>query len=148
MRARRSWAFVKRPTIKDAELLLRLNQTFNTPQMVESGNWFMKEFSAKDYQEFKSKYPVGSKEWAHVGDVLSSFETAGVLISHGLLNENLYFDASGIEFVWDKVAHIIPEWQKEAGAALWENAVWLAERQKKWKKNVWKPNLKWKTKPR
>ena len=28
--------------------------------------------------------------------------------------------------------------------ALWENAVWLAERQKQWSKTVWKANLAWK----
>ncbi len=136
---------MKKPTKQDAEILLRLFETFNTPQMVESGQWFMNEFSAKDYQEFKSKYPENSKEFAHVSDVLVGFETAGVLVSHGLLNENLYFDASGIEFVWKKVGHLIPEMQKETSPALWENAVWLAERQKQWKKKVWKPNQKWKT---
>jgi hypothetical protein len=139
---------MKRPTRRDAEILLRLLETFNTPEMRESGLWFMKEFSAKDYQEFKSKYPEDSKEYAYVGDVLSGFETAGVLISHGLLNENLYFDASGIEFIWKKIGHIIPEWQKETSPALWENAVWLAQRQKQWKEKVWKPNQKWKTQPR
>jgi hypothetical protein len=104
----------------------------------------MKNFSAKDYKEFKSRYPVGSPEYGHVIDVLSTFETAGVLVSHGLLNENLYFDASGLGFVWDKIGRVIPEWQKETSPALWENAVWLAERQKQWMKKVWKPNLKWK----
>jgi len=104
----------------------------------------MKEFSAKDYQEFKSKYPMGSEAYAHFGRVLGSLELAGVLISHGLLNENLYFDASGIEFMWKQLEKIIPGWQKEAGPALWENAVWLAERQKQWKKEVWKPKLAWK----
>ena len=138
---------MKKPTREDAELLLQLFETFNTPQQNESGMWFTKEFSAKDYEEFKSKYPVGSKEWGRVGDVLGSLEMAGVLISHGLLNENLYFDASGVEFIWGKIGHIIPEWQKDAGPAIWENAAWLAERQKQWKKKVWKPNQKWKTRP-
>lgn len=139
---------MKRPTKEDAEILLRLFQTFNTPQQYESEAWFMKEFSAKDYQEFKSKYPMGSPGYMHVVGVLSSIETAGMLISHGLLNENLYFDATGgVEFIWNRVKHIIPDWQKEAGPALWENAVWLAERYQDWQKKVWKPNLKWKIRP-
>jgi hypothetical protein len=137
---------MKRATKRDGEMLLRLYQTFNTPQQRESGDWFMKDFSAKDYKEFKSKYPMGSPEYGHVIDVLSTIETAGVLVSHGLLNENLYFDASGLGFVWDKIGRIIPEWQKETSPALWENAVWLAERQKQWMKKIWKPNLKWKIK--
>ena len=91
---------MKRPTRADAQLLLQLFEMLNTPQSAEARAWFLKEFSAKDYQEFKSKYPVGSKEWESVGQVLAPLEMAGVLISHGLLNENLYFDSSGIGFIW------------------------------------------------
>ncbi len=138
-------SLVKKPTTKDAEILLQLLQTLDTPEARKSGMWFMKEFAAKDYQEFKSKYPEGSPEYTNVGDVLSGFELAGVLISHGLLNENLYFDTSAIGFVWPKIAHIIPEWQKDTSPALWENAVWLYERYQFWQKKVWKPNQKWKT---
>jgi len=138
---------LKKATVQDAEVLLKLLDTLNTPQMQESMTWFGKKFSAKDYKEFKSKYPMGSEGNMHVSQVLGSLELAGVLISHGLLNENLYFDMSGIEFIWSQLGKIIPGWQKEAGPTLWENAVWLAARQKKWKKEVWKPGLAWKLKP-
>jgi len=139
---------LKRPTAKDAEIYLRLLETMNTPEMQKASEWFMEEFSAKDYEEFKSKYRPESEGFRHVGQILASLEIAGTLVSHGLLNENLYFDTSGIEFIWKKVESIVPGWQKEAGPALWENAVWLAERQKQWKKEVWKPSLAWKLKPR
>jgi hypothetical protein len=116
----------------------------NTPDFRDSMQWFAKSFEAKDYKDFKSKYPAGSEELSHIGRILGSFEIAGVFVSHGLLNEDLYFDASGIGFVWGKVEKIIPGWQKDSDPALWENAVWLAERQKEWKKEVWKPNQAWK----
>jgi hypothetical protein len=135
---------LKKATTKDAEILLRLLDTMNTPQMRDSMMWFGKEFSAKNYKEFKAKYPVGSEGLGHVSTILGSFELAGVLVSHGLLNEDLYFDVSSIGFFWGSFEKIIPGWQKEAGPALWENAVWLAARQKKWKKEVWKPDLAWK----
>jgi hypothetical protein len=136
-----------KPTVKDAEILLKLYSTFDTPQIEKSMTWFMKEFSAKDYKEFDSKYPRGSDGNMHVGRILATLEIAGVLISNGVLNEDLYFDSSGIEFMWEKLGKIIAGWQKVAGPALWENAVWLAERQKQWKKDVWKPGLAWKMKP-
>jgi hypothetical protein len=137
---------LKRATAQDAEILLRLFQTTNTPQMQESMSWFMTEFSAKNYKEFSAKYPAGSAGMRHLSTVLGSFELAGVLISHGVLNEDLYFDISAIGFLWPSLEKIIPEWQKVAGPALWENAVWLAERQKRWSKEVWKPGLQWKQK--
>lgn len=137
---------MKQATKHDAEILLSLYQTFNTPQMRESMNWFAKDFSAKDFKEFKTKYPMHSAGAEHVSRILTEYEVAGALVSHGLLNENLYFDVSGIGFAWEKLGPIIAGWQKEAGPQLWENAVWLAARHKKWLKNVWKPNLKWKLK--
>lgn len=137
---------MKKATTKDAEILLKLLSTTDTPMMQQSMTWFSTEFSAKNYKEFKSKYPMGSEGMRHLSVVLSSFELAGVLISQGLLSEDLYFDMSSIGFIWPQVEKIIPDWQKEAGAALWENAAWLAQRQKQWKKEVWKPGLKWKLK--
>ncbi|MDA4122483.1 MAG: hypothetical protein OK456_04790, partial [Thaumarchaeota archaeon] len=85
---------MKKPTKRDAELLLQMSETFNTPEARDAMTWFMKDFSAKDYKEFKSKYPDGSPGAQNIGMMLGQFETAGVLVSHGLLNENLYFDVS------------------------------------------------------
>jgi len=139
---------MKRATKQDAKLLLGFIHTFDTPEMKEAMNWFHEEFSADDYKEFKSKYPKGSPGLRHVGTMLSKYEVAGALVSQGLMNEDLFFDVSEIGFVWEKLGKVISGWQKEASPQLWENAVWLAERQKKWQKEVWKPNQKWKLKAR
>jgi len=138
---------MKKATAQDAEILLKYLNAMNTPQMADSMKWLTSEFSAKNYKEFTTKYPMGSDGLGHVSRVLGSFELAGVLVSHGVLNENLYFDISPIGFMWETFEKIIPGWQKEAGPALWENAVWLAARHKKWEKDVWKPNLAWKLNP-
>jgi hypothetical protein len=138
-------AAYKRPTKDDAELYLRMVALSSNPRMQEAMTWFNKEFKAKDYAEFKEKYPMGSPGNDYFGMIVGGFEVAGAFISHGLLNENLYFDLSGIGFIWDKLGPIIEGQRKEMGPALWENAVWLAERQKKWSKSVWKPKLAWKS---
>jgi len=137
-------AAYKRPTKDDADLLIRMMEMSSNSRMQEAMTWFDKEFKAKNYAEFKEKYPMGSPGNDHFGMIVGQFELAGVLVSHGLLNENLYFDFSGIGFVWDRLGAIIEGQRKEMGPALWENAVWLAERQKKWSKSVWKPKLAWK----
>jgi hypothetical protein len=135
---------MKKPTADDAKILLMLHESNNTPGMREAMTWASSMPAVKSFQEFKSKFPEGSEGARHVGEILGSFEMAGVLVSHGLLNENLYFDMSGIEFMWPKFEKIVTGMRKEMGPALFENAVWLAERQKKWKKKVWKPDLAWK----
>jgi hypothetical protein len=138
---------LKKPTKEDAEILLMMIQTYNTPRYAESLKWYIKDFSAKDYAEFKAKYPAGSTGWGHLEDVLGFYEFSGVLVSHGLLNENLFFDTINIEVIWSKIRHIIPAWQEEAGPAQFENFAWLAKRYRNWKKNVWRPGLKWKSNP-
>ena len=135
---------MKKPTKDDAEIFLMMMDSVRDPGTDEAMRWFMREFDAKDYEDFKRKYPHDSEGVRNINRILGQFETAGVLISQGLLNENLYFDASGIGFLWPKIEKIVLGMQKEAGPALWENAVWLAGRQARWAKEVWKPGLAWK----
>ena len=134
-----------KPTKQDADILLKLVELSASADRRESTRWFMTEFAAKNYAEFKKKYPQGSPEYLRVLDVMGFFETAGVLVSHRLLNEDLFFDLSfGLEVYWKKLGPIVAQWQKATTPALWENAVWLANRYERWQKKVWKPNLKWK----
>lgn len=133
-----------RPTKEDAFVLFQFRKEVLTPQMIESYDWFLKEFSAETYDEFESKYPSGSEGREHVSRILDLYEYAGVLVSHGLLNENLYFDMSTISAVWSKLEKIVAEMRKNAGSRLYENAVWLAEREKQWNRDVWRPDLSWK----
>ena len=139
-----AWTSLKKPTKDDAEIFLMLTQTFRGTESDEGMQWFLSEFNVKDYDEYKAKYPANSAGHRNVGNILGQFEVAGVLVSHGLLNENLYFDTSGIGFAWSKLEKVVQGMQKEMGPALWENAAWLAERQKQWAKDVWKPGLAWK----
>lgn len=138
----------KKPTKDDAELLIKLMELSATPQVEAAMAWIDKELDAKDYAEFKAKYPMGSEGNKHFSWVMANFELAGALLSHGILNENLYFDVSGIGFLWERLGPIAEGMRRDVSPALWENTVWLAARQKEWTKTVWKPNLSWKLKRR
>ena len=131
-------------TREDAQLLLQLARLLQSSDQIEARHWFFSEFAAKDFVEFDQKYPQGSEGRRKVSTVLGFFETAGVLIARGLLNEDLFFDLSfGLGPVYRKVAPIIPGWQKQVGSvALWENLQWLAQRGETWSKTVWKPKVK------
>ena len=101
---------MRNPSKEDVETLLMLIQTFNTHQYPDLLKWFIRGFSAKDYADFKTKYPQGGTEWGHLEDVLGYYEFAGVLVSHGLLNENLFFDAINIDVIWNKIGPVVPGW--------------------------------------
>lgn len=135
-----------KPTKDDGILLLQYIQTVQTPEMDDVYKWFMDDFKAKDYKEFKAKYPHGSAGTTNFNRLLTTFELAGVLVSHGVLNEDLFFDLTPLPFFWPRIEKIVAGMREESGPILWENAVWLAERHKVWAKEVWKPNLEWKLK--
>lgn len=46
--------------------------------------------------------------------------------------------------VWPKIKNVLTSMRKEKGSSFYENVVWLAGREKEWKKEVWKPDLAWK----
>lgn len=134
-----------KPTKQDSDTLLKLVELAGSPRSQDARNWFIKDFDASDYEEFKTKYPEGSVEYAHVTTLLGFFETVGVLVTHGLLNEDLFFDLNfGLTPLWNKLGPIVSGWQKATSPALWENAVWLAKRNETWAKNTWRPRLAWK----
>ncbi len=135
---------MSKPTREDAFVLFQFRRDVLTPQMNASFDWFMNEFKGGTYDEFESAYPPGSVGREHLSRVLDLYEMAGVLVSHGLLNENLYFDLSTISLVWPKVEKIVDGMRKKGGPRVYENAVWLAGREKQWSRDVWKPNLAWK----
>lgn len=80
---------VSKPTKEDAFVLFQFRREFLTPDLGVAWNCFMDEFKADTYEEFESKYPPGSLERKHVFAILDLYEMAGVLVSHGLLHENL-----------------------------------------------------------
>ncbi|MDG6986005.1 MAG: hypothetical protein JRM73_04580 [Nitrososphaerota archaeon] len=133
----------KKPTFEDAQLLIKLVTLGFNEVNEEAMTWFERDFRSKTWADFKKTYPEGSPGMQYLGRIMAQYELAGVLVSHGLLNEDLFFDMSPIGFNWGKLEPIVEGARKEM-PVLWENAVWLAERQKKWAKTVWKPNLAWK----
>lgn len=136
---------MNKPTNQDADVLLKLVELAGSPRSQEARDWLMKDFDAANYEEFKTKYPEGSVEYNHVTTLLGFYETVGVLVTHALLNEDLFFDLNfGLTPTWKKLGPIVTGWQKATSPALWENAVWLAERNETWAKNTWKPGLTWK----
>ena len=116
----------------------------------EAYRWFIGNFSAKTLEEHDRKYPPGSIERDRVTELREFYETVGVLVSQGVLSEDLFFDiAFHLKAVWEKLGPVIEDWQKVAhDPAIEENMAWLAKRYQTWSKTVWKPELKWKLRPK
>lgn len=131
------------PTKEDAKLYLTLLEITQGRAHAEARRWVLSDFAAKSYDDLNAKYPPGSVERDHLTNVLGFFESAAVLVSRGLLHEDVFYDAPfAFETLWPKVKKLIEQWQKSSeDPAVWENVVWLGKRYELWKEQVWKPKL-------
>ena len=129
------------PTARDAELYLRLLEISQGRSQSEARRWFFSEFAAESHKDLEARYPKGGSERAMVHMVLEFFEAAGVLVSRGLLHEDVFFDAPfGLDGAWPKVERLVASVQKETGdPAAWENVQWLGRRYQVWREKSWKP---------
>jgi len=124
-----------KPTHADAEIFLRLVELGQSERMVRAIKWFWSELSTKDYEEYKRKYPCGSEGDDCFTTISTFWETVGVLLYYGLINEDLLFDRFMVEPYWEKLKPIVYGMRKaykEPDIA--ENFEWLSKRAAKWRK--------------
>jgi hypothetical protein len=71
-------------------------------------------------------------------ELLGFYEGAGVLVSRGLLHEDVSSDAPfALELVWP----IIEAMQQTLDPAAWENVTWPPMREDTWWKTRWRAKL-------
>ncbi len=131
------------PTGQDAAFYLQLLNISQGETQAAARRWVLGDFKSATYDALDAKHPVGSVERAHLTNVMGFFESAGVLVSRGLLNEDVFFDAPfGFELLWPMVKPLVADWQKSAGdLAVWENLQWLGLRLETWKVERWKSKI-------
>lgn len=98
--------------IEHMDMLLRLGEQYNTSYDFEASQWFWSKLHQNEIpssiEEFENKYPRGSKEFQLFERFTSKFELAGLLIEHGFLDENLYYDRyGGLQAEWERAKPII-----------------------------------------
>jgi len=129
------------PNQEDAALYLRIWSLKDTAVQAEARAWFFERFAASTLDEFDERSPRGSRERHLFAEFLGFYEGAGVLVSRGLLHEDVYFDAPfALELVWPKVSAIVEAMQEHDPAA-WENVAWLAKRYEAWRDTRWRAKL-------
>jgi Domain of unknown function (DUF4760) len=122
-------------TDDDIDMLFRLAELYNTNYDFEAAEWFWGEYrETTTFEEFRNKYPQGSKGAQLFERFTSKFELAGVLIEYGFLDENLYFDRYGaVQTEWESTKSVIYGLRKEWNEPrLRENFELLAIRGSKW----------------
>lgn len=129
------------PTREDAHIYLQLLEVAQGSAQAEARRWVFGDFAATTLKEAESRYPRGSVERDHLMNVLGFFESAGGLVSRGLLHEDVFFDAPfGFEALWPQLKGVIAEW-RAGDPPMWENVQWLGLRMEAWHKTDRKSKL-------
>jgi len=112
---------------------------YNTNYDFEAAEWFWGEYNREvtSFEEFRNKYPQGSKGAQLFERFTSKFELAGILIEYRFLDENLYFDRYGAgQTEWEGTKSVIYGIRKEWNDPRFrENFELLAKKGSKWLEN-------------
>jgi hypothetical protein len=126
-------------TEDDIDMLLELAELYNTNYDFEAAEWFWGEYNREvtSFEEFRNKYPQGSKGAQLFERFTSKFELAGILIEYHFLDENLYFDRYGAgQTEWEGTKSVIYGIRKEWNDPRFrENFELLARKGSKWLEN-------------
>jgi hypothetical protein len=126
-------------TEDDIDMLLELAELYNTNYDFEAAEWFWGEYNREvtSFEEFRNKYPQGSKGAQLFERFTSKFELAGILIEYRFLDENLYFDRYGAgQTEWEGTKSVIYGIRKEWNDPRFrENFELLAKKGSKWLEN-------------
>ena len=93
------------PKANNTDTLLKLYQMYDDHR--DAILWFLEGLDAIDYNEYLQKYSGATMERSHFIAVCGFFELSGVLVNHGLIDQNLYFDIFNPTPFWNKAKPII-----------------------------------------
>jgi hypothetical protein len=122
---------------------LKINNALNTQTLFNLYNiydnhreavlWFLEDFGANSYEEYVEKYSGASVGRSHFVTVCGFFELSGVLISHKMIDQNLYFDMFNPTPFWQKAKFVL-EGMRIKRPHIYENFEALNDRRLKWTK--------------
>ena len=114
----------------NTDTLLKLYQIYDNHR--NAILWFLEEREAND-EEYLEKYSGASSERSHFIAVCGFFELSGVLVSYGLIDQNLYFDIFNPTPFWNKAKPIV-EGMRTKRPHIYENFELLNNKRLSWTK--------------
>ncbi len=108
--------------------LYRINDSHRDSRL-----WFLDELDANSYEDYHKKYSNSPVERSHFVAVCGFFELSGVLLSHGLIDPDIYFDIFNPSPFWHKARPIV-EGMREKRPHIYENFEILNNKRQNWSK--------------
>ena len=125
------------PTYADAHVFMDYYALWDTPLDAEAWTFFRQvrgDGGFDSMERFDALVPSGGREFTLFDRVLCAFEQGGVLMKHGLMHPDLYFDGwSSAASVWARTETVIRGLRDRLGNDnLYRNVEWLAQRERGW----------------
>jgi hypothetical protein len=99
-------------THDQVNLMLRLYDIRREPRLREARQWFMDNFRSTTLEDVMRKYPPASQENAYMRMVISYWEMVAGIVNRGLVDEDLFFENSGEQWVvWERMKPVMGEWR-------------------------------------
>jgi hypothetical protein len=114
---------------QNTQTLLNLYRIYDSHR--EAVLWFLEDFDANSYEEYVEKYSGASIGRSHFVAVCGFFELSGVLVSHKMINQDLYFDMFNPTPFWHK-ARFVLEGMRIKRPHIYEKFESLSDRRIKW----------------
>ena len=100
-------------TFEQANLQIKLYDLRREPRLREAREWFSDHFHPQTLDDVMKICPPGSKENAHMRQVLTYWEMVASMSNRGLLNEDLLFENTGEEWaVFQQVKPVLGGWRE------------------------------------
>ena len=99
---------------ESAELLLKLYELRREPTMREARAWFAAEFNPTSFAEVQQA--LGSANSGHFRMVTSYWDMAASFVNNGAINEQMFNDANGEQFVvFAKIEPFVEQYRQMMG---------------------------------
>jgi len=104
-----------KPTIHDAELILKLYELRREERMRKARNW-LAGYKVGTLAEHQAACPPGSDNDASFRMATSYWDMAASFVTTGALNQELFLASGGeLLFIWTKIQPLVAEFRKAMG---------------------------------
>ncbi len=100
------------PTNEQVNLMLKFYELRREPRLREARAWFIGNFNATTIEEVMKNFPPSSEGNAFMRMTISYWDMAANLVNRGLMDEELFFETTGEQWlVWERVKPIAASWR-------------------------------------
>ena len=115
----------------NSDILIKLYQIYDNHR--DAVLWFLEELDVNSYDEYKQKYGGSSIQRSYFIAICGFFELSGVIISHRMIDPDIYFDMFNPTPFWNKAASAI-EGMRKKRPYIYENFEMLNNKRLGWTK--------------